>query len=297
MIKKTLATFLLIFVSYTIIITCIADPNRVISEHQWQDNQIKVQDYLFSDNDSLNMIVVGSSLTERIPMHLMPNSFNLGLQGLGPVDGLYTMAYKGVYPKYVFIEINHIERELNKELTSSIDNPLMTPLRKHLVPLRDGKQPMGYIAIPYGQKVVAYGIYLSQTVIHKIAPKTEQSENGAANIHDEILSGVVKFHQRVPSNLDKQSAIIKSYIDDMSEKGVKFVFFEVPGETRVISLEGPVAIREQMYKVFPRDKYTYIDLPDCSGYTTTDGEHLDKPSALKYAEFLREEIDKLNLDI
>lgn len=296
MIKKTLITFLLIFTAYTIIVT-YADPNHIISEHQWQDNQIKVQDYLYSDNDSLNAVIVGSSLTERIPMHLMPNSFNLGLQGLGPVDGLYTMANKGVYPKYVFLEINHIERVLNQELKSTIDNPLMNPLRQHLMPLRDGKQPMGYIAIPYGQKVVAYGIYLSQTVLHKIAPKTEQSENGAANIHDEILSGVVKFHQRVPSNLDEQSAIIKSYIDDMSEKGVKFVFYEVPGETKVTQLPGPVAIREQMYKAFPRNKYTYIDLPDCSGYSTTDGEHLDKPSALKYAEFLREEINKLNLGI
>lgn len=297
MIKKTLATFLIIFVAYTVTVTYIVDPNRIVSEHQWQDNQIKVQSYLFSNTDSLDAVIVGSSLSERIPLHRMPNFFNLGLQGLGPIDGLFTIAYKGVYPKYILLEINHIERELNKELTSSIDNPLMTPLRNHIVSLRDGKQPMGFIALPYGQKAVAYSIYLSQTALHKIAPKRNISNNGAANIHNKVLSGVIKFHQEIPSNLDKQTSIIQSYLNDMSKKGVKFIFFEVPGETQVTKLDGPVSIRKEMYKMFPRDKYLYIDLPDCKSYTTTDGEHLDRSSAIKYSEFLKQEIDKLNLGI
>lgn len=297
MVKKALVTFLLIFVAYTVIVTYATDPNRVISEHQWQDNQIKAQDYLFSNTDSIKAVAVGSSLIERIPLHIMPNFYNLGLLGLGPFDGLFTIKYKGVYPKYIFIEINHIERELNKELTSSIDNALMTPLRKHFIPLRDGKQPMGFISIPYGQKAVAYGIYLSQTALNYTANKIGIESNPQASIYDQATSQVIAFHQKVPTNLEKQTTILQRHMAQMSYNGVQFIFFEIPGETQVTQLEGPTAIRNHMYKVFPRDKYIYIDMPDCNGYKTTDGQHLDKESSLKFAEYFKDQIEKLGIEL
>lgn len=296
MIKKTLVTFFIIFVTYTVIITYFVDPNRIVSEHQWQDNQIKTQNYLFSDTDSLNAIIVGSSLSERLHMNMLPHFYNLGLLGLGPVDGLSTIQAKGNYPKYIFIETNHMDRPLSDELKNSIENPLMTPLRRHLISLRDGKQPMGFIAIPYGQKATAYGVFLLQTALSRITSKNkEQASETSANLFDEILSNSIEYQNKIPDNLNKQVNILKQYVEEAIRQGSTVVFFEMPIQHQLCGLPRPLAIRQEIYEHFPPSQYRYIDIPNCAEYTTTDGEHLDFISAGKYTEYFKKEIESLGL--
>lgn len=295
MIKKTLVTFLIIFAAYTIIVTYIADPNRIVSEHQWQDNQIKTQQYLFSDTDSISAIIVGSSLSERLHMNMLPHFYNLGLLGLGPMDGLSTIQAKGKYPKYIFIETNHVDRPQSEELKNSIENPLMTPLRRHLVSLRDGKQPMGFIAIPYGQKATAYGVYLLQSALSKITSKpTEQVSETSANVFDKMLNQSIEYQNRIPDNLDTEINILKQYVEHASLQGSTIIFFEMPIQHQLCGLARPIAIRNCMYKAFPKDRYKYINIPECSDYTTTDGEHLDFVSAEKYTEYFKKQIEELD---
>lgn len=294
MIKKTLITFFILFVAYTIIVTYILYPDRYISEHQWQDNQIKTQNYLFSNNsDSINSIIVGSSLSERLRMEMLPQFYNLGLLGLGPADGLFAIHAKGNYPRYIYVEINHIDRPLNEELTTSIDNPLMTPLRRHLVSLRDGKQPMSLIAIPYGQKATAYGIYLMQTALSKVIAKQTKDTSNRVNMLDKMLDQSIEYHNKIPDNLETATQTLKLYIDEMTRNGSTVVFFEMPIQYQLCGLERSQAIRNQMYKAFPKDKYKYINIPDCKDYTTTDGEHLDYTSAERYTLYFKEKIKEM----
>ncbi len=296
MIKKTLVTFLILFCAYTFIVTYVVDPNRVVSEHQWQDNQIKTQRYLFSDNDSISAIIVGSSLSERLHMNMLPHFYNLGLLGLGAIDGLATIKAKGNYPKYIFIETNHIDRPLNDELKNSIENPLMTPLRRHFISLRDGKQPLGFIAIPYAQKATAYGIYLLQFTLSKITSKqTEQGSEISVNIFDKMLTQSIEQQNKIPLNLDTEINILKKYVEDASRQGSTIIFFEMPIQQQLCGLPRPMSIRKEIYKHFLRNQYRYIDIPDCAEYRTTDGEHLDYISAKKYTEYLKKQIESLGL--
>lgn len=297
MIKKTLVTFLILFCAYTVIVTYVADPNHAVSEHQWQDNQIKTQTYLFSENDSINAIIVGSSLSERLHMNMLPHFYNLGLLGLGPIDGLSTIQAKGKFPKYIFIETNHIDRPLSEELKSSVENPLMTPLRRHIISLRDGKQPMGFIAIPYGQKATAYGVYLLQTALSKISSKqTVQTSETAVNVFDKMLIQAIEYQNKIPLNLDTEINILKQYVDKASRQGSTVIFFEMPIQQQLCGLPRPIAIRKEIYKHFPKNQYQYINIPDCGEYITTDGEHLDFISAKKYTEYFKKQIEALGLN-
>lgn len=298
MVKKTLLSFILIFIAYTVIVTYVADPHRFVSEHQWQDNQIKAQEYLYSNTDSVENIIVGSSLADRLIIGYLPDVYNLSMGGLGIFDGLQTITKKGVYPEKVFIEMNKVDRKASVDFTTSLNNPVMTFLRKYFMPIRDGKQPMGFIAIPYGEKVTAYGLYISQTILHTIAGKiVTREQNGTEEVDmlAKILPRLLEEESQIPnaSDLEKDIQLLKHYVDILERNNATVVFFEMPIQHELCGLNKPTAIRNQFYKTFSRDQYQYIDMPDCNGYTTTDGLHLDGTSAEKYSLFFKEQMDSI----
>ena len=298
MIKKALLSFFIIFITYTIIVTYVVNPHKFVSEHQWQDNQIKAQEYLYSNTDSIQNIIVGSSLADRLVVGYLPDIYNLSMGGLGSFDGLQTITKKGVYPKRVFIEMNKLDRKASTDFTTSLNNPVMTFLRKYFISIRDGKQPMGFIAIPYGEKITAYGLYLAQTVVHTIAGEIITREKKGLEEVDmvaKILPRLLEEESHIPNtaDLEKDAENLKHYVDILEKNHVTVVFFEMPIQHQLCGLSKPEAIRKQFYKTFPRDKYQYIDMPDCNDYTTTDGLHLDKASAEKYTLLFKDAMNKL----
>lgn len=298
MIKKALLSFFIIFITYTIITTYVVDRHKFVSEHQWQDNQIKAQEYLYSNTDSVENIIVGSSLADRLIVGYLPSIYNLSMGGLGIFDGLQTISRKGIYPQTVFIEMNKLDRKASIDFTTSLNNPIMTFLRKYFIPIRDGKQPMGFIAIPYGEKITAYGLYVVQTAVHTVAGKIVNRKEETTEKVDmvaKILPRLLEEESHIPnaSDLEKDAQNLKHYVDILEKNNVKVVFFEMPIQHELCGLNKPMAIRNQFYKTFPRDKYQYIDMPDCSDYVTTDGLHLDKESAEKYTFFFKDQMDKL----
>lgn len=298
MIKKALLSFFIIFITYTIIVTYVIDRHKFVSEHQWQDNQIKAQEYLYSNTDSIQNIIVGSSLADRLVVGYLPDIYNLSMGGLGTFDGLQTITKKGIYPKTVFIEMNKLDRKASMDFTTSLNNPVMTFLRRYFISIRDGKQPMGFIAIPYGEKVTAYGLYVVQTAVHTIAGEIVTRKKEVTEEVDmvaKILPRLLEEESHIPnaSDLEKDAQNLKHYIDILEKNNVKVVFFEMPIQHELCGLNKPVAIRDQFYKTFPRDKYQYIDMPDCNDYTTTDGLHLDKESAKKYTFYFKDQMNKL----
>lgn len=299
MIKKALLSFFIIFMTYTIIVTYVIDRHKFVSEHQWQDNQIKAQEYLYSDTDSIKNIVVGSSLADRLIMGYLPDTYNLAMGGLGIFDGLQTITKKGVYPKTVFIEMNKVDRKASIDFTTSLNNPIMTFLRKYFISIRDGKQPTGFMAIPYGEKITAYGVYILQTAVHTVAgkivtPKEETKDK--VDMVAKVLPRLVEDESHAPNaaELEKDIENLKYYVEILEKNNVRVVFFEMPIQHELCGLNKPTAIRNQFYKTFSPDVYHYIDMPNCNDYSTTDGLHLDKQSAEKYTFFFKEEISKLN---
>lgn len=297
MIKKALLSFFIIFITYTIIITYVVDRHKFVSEHQWQDNQIKAQEYLYSNTDSVEKIIVGTSLADRLVIGYLPDMYNLSMGGLGIFDGLQTIVKKGVYPKTIFIEMNKLDRKPSTDFTTSLNNPIMTFLRQHFISIRDGKHPMGVIAIPYGEKVAAYGLYIAQTGLHSITGKIvdrEVQKTEEIDIIAKILPRLLEEESHIPNKVDleKDALSLKYYVDILEKNDVTIVFFEMPIDYRLCGLNRPIAIRNQFYKTFPPNRYRYINIPNCN-YNTTDGLHLDKESAKRYTIFFKEESDKI----
>ena len=143
MINRSLLVGIVLFTIYSLVINL--KPKLSSTQHQWQDNIAKAQNYVFNESDTLNNIIIGSSLSCRILTDSLPSFYNLSFNGQGIFDGLKIIKNKHNLPKNIFIETNVILRKENSDFTSSLLFPISFYLRKHLLSLRADKQPISIL--------------------------------------------------------------------------------------------------------------------------------------------------------
>ena len=89
-------------------------------------------------------MIVGSSLSKRLETDSLTNFYNLSFNGLSIFDGLEILENKYRFPKNVFIEINVIVRDQNKNFNEIISSPILNVLKRQFMILRTDKQPLTY---------------------------------------------------------------------------------------------------------------------------------------------------------
>ena len=265
------------------------DPSIQVSQHQWQDNVIKAQNFIYNFNsDIYPNVIVGSSLSNRLVMDSLKGYFNLSFVGLSISDGLIILNHSKNLPKNVFIEINESFKKEDKNFTSSLFNPFLYCLRKYIPSVRDGKQPIaiaGKLVLDIKGRIVGTKTQTSaKSTVNKIDSK--QGDELFLN----LLNGEAKAYSKSPSPqlLEEIFNKLHTYIEFLRKKGVNIFFFEMPVDNKLCSLPLSVTIRETFYKNFPAKYYNYIPQPNCSEYKTTDGIHLDEESALGYTIYFKE---------
>jgi hypothetical protein len=236
MIKKTLLVFTALFVIYNIIV--ILNPKMSVTQQQWQDNVVKGEKYIYDESDSLTSVIIGSSLARRIVMDSLPHFYNLAFAGQGCFDGLEILAHKKNLPKTIYIEINTILTEPNKEFTTSLFAPLPFNIKKYFVSLRSDKQPLGF----------SFGIVQSVLNKNKNAENTDtnippEQEN---NIFKKVLGIQFKNYSQIPAGdtVPRLFSLLEKYVTDFKARGVKIVFFEsttVSLPVKTVSLKFPTA--------------------------------------------------------
>jgi hypothetical protein len=282
MIKKIFFLFLILFGAYTLLI--MLNPRSSASQHQWQENAIKGENYIYDKSDTLRNVIVGSSLACRIITDSLPNAYNLAFAGQSVFDGLEILKHKQKLPANVFIETNKIFIDPNKEFTSSLFSPFSFILKKYCISLRSDKQPLAFIYPAV------------QNLFHKNSseagmPGAEPKNSGVFN---KMLAMQVEDFAIIPDSgyVTKQFALLSNYINDIKSKGVNIIFFEMPLNPNLTELQLAKFIRNGFYKHFPVNINNYIKMPDCSGYVTTDGLHLNDADAVKYTKYFKEEMKR-----
>lgn len=283
MVRKTLLLAGLLFVMYSVFVAFLAPTWWSASQHQWQDNVVKAQKFIYNERDSYENVIVGSSLSARLVMDSIPNTYNLSFGGQSIFDGLNILTHSTQLPKTVFIEMNFVDRAEDKTFTSSLYSVLFYP-KKALVSLRDDKQPIGII-----------GSKMSYRLIGKlIAPiKSFLGLTSETNSSADFFSKMLQMQKNGYSQLPNDSLINESfnnlsrYVSDLEKKKVEVVFFEMPVNSELVDLPAARVKREVFYKRFPGSRYKYIPMPESEKYVTTDGVHLNEQEALKYTMYLK----------
>lgn len=299
MIKKTLIFFLIIFI-VNILVRDVYKPNIYISQSMWQQNQISAQDYIYTDTDSIENIIVGSSMamSGRLIMDSLDGyKFrNLAFPAEDSKEGLRLIIDKGTFPKRVFIEINVILRNDDTGFYDILYNPILYPVRKEIPAFRDGKQP-----IPLLTTLVHK--YITENIIPKrieISKVVEENKKKTANIGSPSLSSqynIIKYPLRTKHLLswDELTAFsqFKNYIKVLEENGVEIIFFEMPYNGAYCPSEKIPAYRQIMTESFPSDRYIYIPNPKCGTFSTSDGVHLEGEEAMRYTHYFKTQVDSL----
>ena len=291
MIKKTIITTLFLFISYTLFIAFYAPSWWHASQHQWQENVIKAQHFLYDEKIENKNVIVGSSLSCRLIMDSLPNFYNLSFSGQSTFDGLKILTSKPKLPKKIYIEMNIILRRDNPEFTSYINSPINLYLKNYLPSLRDDRQPIAIMGI-----LPRFLFRKDSSLILNGSKKKTVSRINKVFFGELIASHILDYSQ-IPDKVNSLMSFnnLQLYVNLFEGKGVNVVFFEVPVNYNLTDLPKAKIVREQFLSFFPETKYNYIMSPDTIKYTTQDGLHLTEEEAKKFTSFFKSKATKYHL--
>lgn len=290
LIKKTLIYTALLLVGYSLY-AAVVQPERYVIQHQWQENLIKTEKYIYAGN--ADKVIVGSSLSGIEAMNNLKGYYNLGLAGQGIFDGLKIISKQQQFPEKVYIEMNKILKPEDRAFTWSVTNPLSYYLGKYNPAFRNGKQPL---AIVGGKLLVA--IYTLKKKVKAASVQPRVNTGPAPNVQkgwskeslvifDKLLNQQLESGIKTPDSTALALAFdnLAYYVDLLEKKHVEIIFFEMPVNQRLCDLPTPNAIRKGFYKRFPPNRYQYIRQPDCKSYHTEDGIHLTEDEGAVYTRY------------
>lgn len=273
MIKKSLLIALAFLILHAIEVKAKPMP---ISQHLWQDNLIKAEHFIYKANPPSD-VIVGSSLSTKIKMSMLPGVGNIAFVGQSIYEGLDILSHQKYLPKNVFIEINIVFRKENERFTSMLFCPVLYNLKKFFPSLREEYQPAGFL------------YQIGNRFIHDKPDATVDDF-----VFKKLLNQEIEKNSKLPDPkiVEESFRTLQHYVHALESKGVNVVFFEMPVNPALYHSPRVSFVRTNFYKYFPPEKYHYIFSPDWSMYHTSDGLHLKPEEALQYTSFFKLQMAK-----
>jgi hypothetical protein len=277
MIKKSLICFAILAVLHLGLV--LLNPSMGTATHQWQDNVLKAQQFMYAEKS--DTVMVGTSLSGRIIRDSIPFVKSVSFGGCSVEDGLKIILSKGDAPRFILVETNYLLQNGNDELVSNISKGIFPVIRGWIPSLQEQYEPICIFA----------SLIMSSTNINPQA--------GMATVNMDLLNESINRQLEGDYLLPKETVesrlqVIKKLIYELEEKGTQFVFFEMPVNERLFHMKRSEQMREIMHKEFPVDKYIYLPF-DTTKYLTTDGEHLDYEGQQRYSHYLKKIMENIRL--
>lgn len=253
MIKRTLIYAFVLFILYNLILY-IWNPRFISPQGFWQDNQVKAQNYLYTKEcDNAENVIVGSSMSFRIPEDSLSNTCNLAFLGENYIKGLELLEKKNIYPKRIFIETNFPAGKTKEGLFYDVlYNPVLYPLRTYLPALRDGKQPF----LITSSKIEEF------IVNHKVEEDERDKYSTIFKRIVEPVPGIGLFqgfeHEVSADEIKTQLADLDTFVNKMKAHNTEIIFFEMPVYKTLYNCPRIESIRRAFQEHYPPDKYIYL---------------------------------------
>lgn len=282
MVKKALLVAGVTFVLYTLFIHRIKPHWNISQPRGHQKNQLKAEKYLYNSQHESG-VLVGSSLAAHLDT--MPGTYNLSLSGMSPLDGLALVIKQKHLPRMVLVEMNFIDREEDPDFTALLTNPVLMPAKRLLLSLRANKQPLAVVD-------EQLQVVLAQLSYRFTAPADGSPRSEQISFLDQMMVKQRKRYAQPPvaTLLQRQLDKLRQIVTLLEQRNVQVIFYEMPVDQRLCHTPRVKAIRRAFQQHFPPSVYFYVYPPTCAGYHTTDGLHLDGPSATRYTNFLQHQL-------
>lgn len=256
-------------------------------QHQWQDNIIKSQRYIYEANSEKSKVIIGSSMSCRLDGRYLPHDFyNLSLGGQGIFDGLEVIKHKTPAPQQIYIEMNMVYREANREFSERLFSAGLFTLREHISVLQEQYQPVNYLVSTklnsWGRGFIDPFVFrFINPVINKVADKKVSDDTG---MKTQVINKLIAEYSQPFDSVLLASTFknLQKQVKDAELKGAGIVFFEMPMQPDIENSVKALSVRRFFEKYFPAEKYAYLVHPAYKNYTTSDGVHLTEESAKQF---------------
>lgn len=283
MIYKSILVFLALVLMYSLFVQAL--PIKKFEPiNQNQGNIVSKEEFIFNKSKTSDYLIVGSSLAYRMKNNMLPDNYWNLAQGGGTIfKGLDLINQSPNRPKTILIETNIIDRNAGKS-TDAI-HPVGTYV-KRFVPITQQKhQPITY-AINLVYQMVGLG--------NNKAPQTPVSTSKAQKVMDELQEENYSKDMHSDSIAMINMNRLQQLVNDFQEEGTCVIFFEMPISCNLDQLLKSTSTRALMKQYFPEKEFHYLPQLDCQDFNTTDGIHLDGPSAQKMLDYVVKRVEKVD---
>lgn len=293
MIKKTLIT-LFILILINAFIRTFSENLKPVAHEFWQENQINAQRYIYS-RKHYETIIVGTSLGSKIQEDKLNNAYNLSMIGKTPFEGLELIKKKGVYPKYLLVELNMLNYAPENDLSKYAFNPIVYYLRKYLHIMKDGEGLIDFSVDRIEKDLIpdsCYNLVLYDKGIFHYSVRPLTMPRDSAKLINSNLSRFNPYSQEILNRMTKN---LNPYMEVFKTNGTQVIFYQTPFDKYLCNTPDIMSIRETLKHHYPYPDYLYIPLVDCSDdYKTFDGSHLNEEGGLNYSLFLKQQLDSFS---
>lgn len=298
MIKKATGLAVALLVAYNMFVSQFTRPWFFPAPNMFHNNRICAQELIFGQR-RCDVIVVGTSMTRTLVDALPENWCNMGLNGLSSLDGLEIVSRAGMKPSLILVEVNVMDRLLNTEFVESLFVPGLGFLRERLPALQARYEPASF-ALGCWRVARGYRQWRHEGRNAKKKTHTDDSESrGQSARHANFASmfiqqGIVK-RQTLPDRLivEQYVARLKAHVDILMAAGISVILFELPEHESLFHSPARNYERQVLREMIPGSAYIYLPTPECRMYQTSDGSHLDAPSAARYCQYLVPAVNRI----
>ena len=280
---KIFYTTILLFIFYSLLLTFSSVQYKNAPQNMWQENMIKMQNFIYTQYTSQN-IILGSSLSMGIKP-LNDNFYNLAAGGGNPFAGLEILKRTNNKCNKIYIEINYLltKSASDDKYLGSLFMPILYDLRSYLPPLREKHQPFSLV-----------GFYFQTKVLKNIF--STEGRNGIDNTKNKRIAIFKKEYAdsvSIRKKVDENIAKLNYYYLYFKKKGVDIIFYEMPIDCKLEYEPLPIYCRNKILAFCNSHPTKFIPFDDCAQYNTVDGNHLDELSANLYSSFFYNSISQL----
>jgi len=248
-------------------------------------NLIRAQRFVFGFHDH-KVLYCGSSLSWPMHDYLVQRDERevecMALVALGALDGVHMVEQTGAAPKLLLLEINHLEREPNKDFQKDLFFPILHQARLRCPALRHGFQPAN-VLLTWQERGYKPDVRPEPQEAHPRDPSWPPVPQVPANRKpEEVVETCDTIIKSLPA--------LKERLDKLRARGIVIGFYEVPEHPDVTNSAAMQNLRNAIRATFPEDQYGPLLRDDREKYSVCgDGEHLGQDDACVFAYFLLEQ--------
>lgn len=246
-----------------------------------------------------NKILFGSSYSYRLLENYWDTELlNVGLAGFSFIEGLTIKKHFNIPADTLLIEANVLSRNPNRKFVESYTIQFRRFILRHLYLSRTKYQPVGVFGNPVISPVtgrILYKVKLTlQDLLLNFTP--DQQNPSDSLLQFEAKQSIQTEKKDIWPLTKSDSLIITRHADMISTYAQEhldetILFIEIPMSASHEQSEKMKFIRSITSDLSNQhSNISNIPAPDYSEYSTSDGSHLDRGSAIKFVNYLEREL-------